>query len=225
MPNISHNLAQIQARLHQCAARFTDGQAVPILLAVSKTKPVSAIIEAYQAGQRDFGENYAQELTDKALQLQHLAITWHFIGPIQSNKTHLIAEHCDWVHSIDRAKIAERLNAQRPAHLPPLQVCIQVNVDQQTTKSGVDDAQLPALIALIKGLPHLRLRGLMTIPDPNNPKPAFLRLAQLAQQFELSTLSMGMSDDMDDAIAAGSTMVRIGSAIFGQREHTVTIDK
>jgi hypothetical protein len=149
--------------------------------------------------------------------LHDLAITWHFIGPIQTNKTRLIAEHSHWVHSIDRAKIAERLNAQRPVHLAPLQVCIQVNVDHQSTKSGVTEAELPALITLIKSLPHLRLRGLMTIPDPSNPKPAFLRLAQLAQQFELATLSMGMSDDMEDAIAAGSTLVRIGSAIFGQR--------
>ena len=225
MPNISHNLAQIQARLHHCATKLNSGQATPTLLAVSKTKPASDIIEAYQAGQRDFGENYAQELADKALQLHDFNITWHFIGPIQTNKTRLIAQHSDWVHSVDRGKIAERLNAQRPTHLPPLQVCIQVNVDQQASKSGVSEDELPTLVALVKSLPKLQLRGLMTIPDPSKPKPAFLRLAQLAQEFELSTLSMGMSDDLEEAIAAGSTLVRIGSAIFGQRSSQANTQK
>lgn len=196
------------------------------LLAVSKTFPADCVRQAYAAGQLAFGENYVQESIDKIAQLADLPLQWHFIGPLQSNKTRPVAEHFHWVHGIERLKIAERLSAQRPATLPPLQVCIQVNVSGEDSKSGCAFAEVPALAAAIAQLPNLRLRGLMCIPEPSDDRArlqaqfAALRdcLQQLQQQgYRLDTLSMGMSADLELAIAAGSTMVRIGTAIFGAR--------
>jgi PLP dependent protein len=196
-------------------------------VAVSKTKPVAAISAAITAGQRHFGENYVQEGVQK---IQHFSddqsLTWHFIGPIQSNKTRDIAEYFSWVHSIDRIKIAQRLQQQRPAQLPPLNVVIQVNIDDEDSKSGVTPAQVVELAAEISQLPRLKLRGLMAIPRPSQePEQQALSLAAMqrlflqlkAQYSDLDTLSMGMSDDLSVAIEHGSTMVRIGSAIFGPR--------
>ncbi|GAB2790181.1 YggS family pyridoxal phosphate-dependent enzyme [Halomonas shantousis] len=200
------------------------------LLAVSKTKPASAIRAAYAADQRDFGENYLQEALDKQAELGDLDdIVWHFIGPLQSNKTRAVAEHFQWVHSIDRAKVARRLSEQRPAALGPLDVCLQVNVSGETSKSGIAPEQLPALAEEVAQLPSLRLRGLMTIPAPADTLAAQRRpLARLRELFEalqqrhpelaLDTLSMGMSDDLEAAVQEGATLVRLGSAIFGARE-------
>lgn len=198
------------------------------LLAVSKTFPAEDIRAAYAAGQRCFAENYAQEGVGKIAALQDLPIEWHFIGPIQSNKTRLIAEHFSWVHSIERLKIAERLSAQRPENLPPLHVCIEVNISGEASKSGVAPDELSALARAVATLPHLKLRGLMAIPQPDsNPAQqhaAFAQLRQLQTQLvnaglPLDTLSMGMSHDFPAAIAEGATMVRIGTAIFGVRHY------
>lgn len=196
------------------------------LLAVSKLHPAQAIRTLYGAGQVAFGENYVQEALDKMAELADLPLQWHLIGPLQSNKTQSVAAHFDWVHSVDRLKIAQRLSAQRPAELPPLQICLQVNIDDEDSKSGCALADLPSLAEAVLALPHVRLRGLMAIPKPGNvaahallAKTASDLLARLpvlaAQPFD--TLSMGMSDDLTDAVAAGSTMVRIGTAIFGAR--------
>jgi len=196
------------------------------LLAVSKTFAADAVQAAFAAGQTDFGENYIQEAVDKITQLRHLPLVWHCIGPIQSNKTRLVAEHFDWVHTVDRLKIAQRLSEQRPAHLPPLQVCIQVNVDGGATKSGVAPDAALALAQTVASLPHMRLRGLMCIPEPAADFVAacavFTRARDLFDAFNvaglaLDTLSMGMSADLEAAIASGSTLVRVGSAIFGRR--------
>ncbi|HMU65775.1 MAG TPA: YggS family pyridoxal phosphate-dependent enzyme, partial [Cellvibrionaceae bacterium] len=177
----------------------------------------------HAAGQRPFGENYLQEALEKIAELQSLNIEWHFLGPIQSNKTRPIAEHFAWVHSLARASIAQRLNAARPAALGPLHVCIQVNADGQASKAGVALDEVAALAEQVQRLPNLRLRGLMAIPNPADPTPAFAALAALQAElnrrysWQLDTLSMGMSDDLDLAIAAGSTLVRVGTAIFGPR--------
>ncbi|MDD2777130.1 MAG: YggS family pyridoxal phosphate-dependent enzyme [Gallionella sp.] len=196
------------------------------LLAVSKTFPVEAIREAYRAGQRDFGESYVQEALPKLMALHDLPIDWHYIGPLQSNKTRAIAAHFAWVHSIDRLSIAQRLSAQRPADLPPLQVCLQVNVSGEDSKSGVAAADISALAAAVSALPNLTLRGLMAIPaptdDPAEQRAAFAQVARIQQQlnqagFALDTLSMGMSHDFPAAIAEGATIVRVGTAIFGNR--------
>lgn len=197
------------------------------LLAVSKTKPVSDITQAYEAGQRQFGENYIQEGVSKIEQLKALTdIEWHMIGPIQSNKTKLVAEHFDWVQSVDRLKIARRLNEQRPAHLPPLNVCIQLNVEQEATKSGIVPDELADIVDAVTAMPNLRLRGLMAIPAANvsetQQRETLSRLQALYEQIQakvdgIDTLSVGMSNDMTLAIAHGSTMVRIGTAIFGAR--------
>ena len=205
------------------AGRATDGV---ILLAVSKTFAPEAIREACRAGQTRFAESYVQEALHKIAALRDLPIEWHYIGPIQGNKTRAIAENFAWVHSLDRLKIAERLSAQRPAHLPPLQVCLQVNISGENSKSGVPPGEAARLAMQVAHLPHLRLRGLMAIPEPSG-KVAAQRLpfAQLRELFEqlnrqglqLDTLSMGMSHDFAAAIAEGATMVRVGSAIFGQR--------
>ncbi|MDF0604059.1 YggS family pyridoxal phosphate-dependent enzyme [Neisseriaceae bacterium TC5R-5] len=198
------------------------------LLAVSKTFPVAAILSAWHAGQRAFGENYVQELQDKASELQALAIEWHFIGPLQSNKTRVVAELAHWVHSIDRLKIAERLSAQRPDELPLLNVCLQVNVSNEPSKSGCQPSEAVRLAKAIAALPHLQLRGLMCIPEAGADQAKlaaqFAQLHQLQQQLQadgllLDTLSMGMSADMVLAVAEGSTMVRVGSAIFGARHY------
>lgn len=222
MTNISHNLEQIRQQITSYAASCQRQASEITLLAVSKTKPASAIKEAYDAGQRNFGENYAQELAEKALELKDHCITWHFIGPVQSNKTRQIAEHAHWVHSVDRFKVAKRLNEQRPLALPPLKVCIQVNIDNSQTKSGIAESELEVLIAEINALPHLSLQGLMAIPEPENATHAFKKLSALAKRHNLGTLSMGMSGDWQEAVAAGSTMIRIGTAIFGERDYTVS---
>ncbi len=198
------------------------------LLAVSKTFPSEAVREAYQAGQRRFAESYVQESLHKMDALRDLAIEWHYIGPIQSNKTRHITEHFAWVHSIDRLKIAERLSAQRPAQLPPLQVCIEVNISGEASKSGVKPEEVAALARTVAALPNLRLRGLMTVPAPTEDvaeqRAAFARLRGLFEQLnnqglQLDTLSMGMSHDFKSAILEGATVVRVGTAIFGARHY------
>jgi pyridoxal phosphate enzyme (YggS family) len=196
------------------------------LLAVSKTFPAEAIREACETGQCRFAESYVQEALHKMEALRDLSIEWHYIGPIQSNKTRPIAEHFAWVHSIDRLKIAERLSAQRPAGLPPLQVCIEVNISGEASKSGIHPDEVPALAQAIASLPNLQLRGLMTIPapteEPAEQRAAFARLRMLFEQLnrqglQLDTLSMGMSHDFPAAIAEDATIVRVGTAIFGTR--------
>jgi len=196
------------------------------LLAVSKTWPAGSVREAFAAGQRAFGENYVQEGVAKVEALAGMGLEWHFIGPLQSNKTRLVANHFAWVHSVDRLKIAERLAEQRDVHLPPLNVCIQVNVSGEASKSGVAPADLPTLAMAVAALPRLRLRGLMAIPEPTSDvalqRARFASLRRLRDRLNaaglaLDTLSMGMSDDLEAAIAEGSTMVRVGTAIFGTR--------
>ena len=196
------------------------------LLAVSKTKPAAALREAHAAGLRDFGENYLQEALGKQLELADLPLIWHFIGPIQSNKTRAIAEHFAWVHSVDRLKIAQRLSEQRPADLPPLNICIQVNVSGEASKSGCTPADLPALAKAISELPRLQLRGLMAIPEPTEDRAAqdaafaAVQSLQASLDLPLDTLSMGMSHDLESAIAQGATWVRIGTALFGARDYS-----
>jgi pyridoxal phosphate enzyme (YggS family) len=224
--SIAENLAQVHAQIQTaCQASGRPVSSVR-LLAVSKTWGADAVRAAHAAGQTAFGENYIQEAVDKITELKALPLEWHCIGPIQSNKTRLVAEHFDWVHSIDRLKIAQRLSEQRPAGLPPLQVCIQVNVDGGETKSGVSPQDLPELAQAVAALPHLQLRGLMTIPEPAESEAAARAVHRRARQLleslvqqglALDTLSMGMSADMAPAIAEGSTLVRVGTAIFGKR--------
>ncbi len=223
---IADNIARVRAQMAAACQSAGRAPGSVQLLAVSKTWGADAVRTAHAAGQTDFGENYIQEAVVKIANLRDLPLVWHCIGPIQSNKTRLVAEHFDWVHSIDRLKIAQRLSEQRPEHLPPLQVCIQVNVDEGETKSGVSPADLPDLAQAVAALPRLQLRGLMTIPEPaetdaqmrvvhRQAKDLFEQLR--AQGLPLDTLSMGMSADMAAAIAEGSTMVRVGTAIFGKR--------
>ena len=226
MTTISANLQAVLARIH-AAARKSGRQPGDIsLLAVSKTWPASAVREAVVAGQRAFGENYLQEAMEKVAELAAMGLEWHFIGPLQSNKTRLVAETFDWVHSVDRLKIAERLAEQRPDSLPPLQVCVQVNVSGEETKSGVALADVPALTRQIALLPRLQLRGLMAIPAPTEDaglqRQAFRRLREVfaglkEEGLPIDTLSMGMTHDLEAAIAEGSTLVRVGTAIFGER--------
>lgn len=227
MENIEKNLASIRERIEQATTDYGREPGSVVLLAVSKRKPESDIRAAWQAGQTAFGENYLQEALQKQQLLADLDIEWHFIGAIQSNKTRPIAEHFDWVHCIDRARIAERLSHQRPADKPPLNICIQVNLDGEDSKAGIELAEVPGLAAQIKLLNGVRLRGLMTIPAPRDnldqQRSAFRRMqramAELNESgFDCDTLSMGMTGDMEAAIAEGSTMVRIGTAIFGERE-------
>lgn len=224
MPNIAQNLSLVRLKIVQAAQAAGRSVDDITLLAVSKTQPASVIETAYAAGQRDFGENYLQEALDKIAQLAHLPLCWHFIGPIQSNKTRALAEHFDWVHSVDRLKIGQRLAQQRPAHLPPLQVCLQVNIDQDPTKAGCLPEQALELVQHLSALPQLTLRGLMALPKPGNSAQAFADLRALREQLRqatgqtLDTLSMGMSDDLEQAVAEGTTLVRIGTAIFGARQ-------
>lgn len=207
-----------------CVSAGRPPQAVRLLV-VSKTFPASAVREAFAAGARAFGENYVQEGLAKIGELADLRdqIEWHLIGPLQSNKTKPVAEHFDWVHSVDRLKIAERLAEQRPAHLAPLNVCLQVNISEEASKSGLVPADVPALAAQVAALPRLKLRGLMAIPEPGpsalaqHQAMAALFGALKAEGLALDILSLGMSADLEDAIRAGSTMVRVGSAIFGAR--------
>lgn len=226
MSTIAENIAKVARRIRDAAQAAGRNEHAVGLLAVSKTKPPSALREAYASGQRDFGENYLQEALDKQAELGDLDITWHFIGPIQSNKTKAIAAHFDWVHSVDRLKIAERLSAQRPADLPPLNICLQVNISGEATKSGCLPEELPALASAIQALPGLHLRGLMAIPEPEEDPArqrepfAQLRELQASLNLPLDTLSMGMSHDLEAAIAEGATWVRIGTALFGARDYS-----
>jgi len=226
MNNMGKNLNDIRARIANAASASGRAADSIMLLAVSKKKPASDIRLAYAGGQRDFGENYLQEALLKMQELQGLDINWHFIGAIQSNKTRSIAEAFDWVHCVDRLKIAKRLSEQRPATLTPLNICIQINLDHETSKAGIELSELNELAMPIAALPGIRLRGLMAIPAPradySGQCEAFARLAEalesLRQQgLDCDTLSMGMTQDMDAAIAQGSTLVRIGTAIFGER--------
>jgi len=226
MSTIQTRLLAVRARIDAaCQAANRDPQAVT-LLAVSKTFGPEVVREAYAAGQTAFGENYIQEAVEKIAALRDLPLQWHCIGPIQSNKTRLVAEHFDWVHTIDRLKIAQRLSEQRPAHLPPLQLCLQVNVDGGDNKSGVPPQEALALAKQVAALPNVRLRGVMSIPEPAPDFIASLESltavravfdALNAEGLALDTLSIGMSADLEAAIHAGSTMVRVGSAIFGGR--------
>ncbi len=226
MTAILSNLQAIRLAIAQAAEAAKRDAADVWLLAVSKTFPADAVREAYTAGQLAFGENYLQEALEKIEALQDLPLEWHFIGPIQSNKTRAIAENFAWVHSVDRLKIAERLSAQRPPHLPPLNICLQVNVSGEQSKSGVAPEQVMQLAKDIAQLPRLKLRGLMTIPAPAADETAqrapFARMRQMLddlnkQGLSLDTLSMGMSHDFTAAIKEGATIVRIGTAIFGVR--------
>ncbi len=226
MTTIPGNLQHVRARIATACQRAGRGVEEVTLLAVSKTFGADAVRAAAAAGQRAFGENYIQEGVEKIAALRDLGLMWHCIGPIQSNKTRLVAEHFDWVHTVDRLKIAERLSAQRPADRPPLNVCIQVNIDGGANKSGVAPGDALALARAVAALPQLNLRGLMSIPeiapDFEAARAVHASARALFDQLNadglgLDTLSMGMSDDLEAAIAAGSTMVRIGTAIFGSR--------
>ena len=225
MSTIAGNIAQVEARIRAAAEAVQRDVTSIHLLAVSKTKPAAALREAYAAGIRDFGENYLQEARAKQVELTDLPLSWHFIGPIQSNKTREIAEHFAWVHSVDRLKIAQRLSEQRPADLPPLNICIQINVSGEASKSGCTPEDLPALASAIQALPRLTLRGLMAIPEPTEVRAeqdaAFAKVRSLQQSLNmgLDTLSMGMSHDLESAIAQGATWVRIGTALFGARDY------
>ena len=227
--SISQNLAQIQQQIESLSAQFQRENVR--LLAVSKTKPVSAIEEAIQAGQKAFGENYVQEGVEKITYFNQQAdLEWHFIGPLQSNKTKLVAAHFDWIQTVDRLKIAQRLSEQRPAGKAPLNVLIQINISDEASKSGIAPEEMLPLAKEIALLPNLKLRGLMAIPKPEH-EPAQQKIAlgkmqqlfnRLQTEFEgIDTLSMGMSDDMAAAIECGSTMVRIGTAVFGTRDYGV----
>ena len=227
--SIPENLNSVAERIIT-ACRSCDRQADAVtLLAVSKTRPADDLRMAYNAGQRHFGENYLQEALEKQEALEDCDIIWHFIGPLQSNKTRDVAEHFHWMHSLERLKIARRLSEQRPPDLPPLNVCLQVNIDGEDSKSGVSPEKLPELAAAVAALPNLQLRGLMAIPAPRGTsevqRTPFIQLAGLLEDLKvqlpeqpLDTLSMGMSGDMEAAIFSGSTMVRIGTDIFGARK-------
>ena len=228
MTAILSNLQATRLAIAEAAKTAQRDAAAVHLLAVSKTFPAAAVREAYQAGQTAFGENYLQEALDKIAALRDLPLEWHFIGPVQSNKTRAIAENFSWVHSVDRLKIAERLSVQRPPTLPPLNVCLQVNVSGEETKSGVAPAEVVQLAREIALLPHLKLRGLMTIPSPavgeSAQRAPFTQMKKLLEHLNslgmtLDTLSMGMSHDYPAAIREGATLVRIGRAIFGNRDY------
>lgn len=226
MTTISNALQAVRERIARAAVQCGRAPASIALLAVSKTFGPELIRAAYADGQRAFGESYTQEALPKIAALPELDLEWHFIGPLQSNKTKPIAQHFAWVHGVDRAKIAQRLSEQRPPDLPPLNICLQVNVSGEASKSGVAPAQLAALARTVAALPRIKLRGLMAIPAPTEDtaqqRAAFRAVRELfeqlnAQGFELDTLSMGMSHDLEAAIQAGATIVRVGSAIFGSR--------
>lgn len=233
MPDIARNINLLRQRLSATANQYGRNPADITLLAVSKTRGPAAIRAAFDAGLDAFGENYLQEAEEKMAALADLPVTWHFIGPIQSNKTRAIASNFAWVHSVDRLKIARRLAAQRPDHLPPLNICLQVNIDREASKSGIDPDQVADLVEQIRELPRLRLRGLMAIPrhreDPDDQRKPFFRLRRLLDTLNrqhgapaLDTLSMGMTDDLEAAVAEGATIVRVGTAIFGARRKPTT---
>jgi pyridoxal phosphate enzyme (YggS family) len=232
MSTIEQNLQAVHHSIDAAGAEAGRAPRAVALLAVSKTFGADAVLEAVRAGQRAFGENYLQEAIDKiaavAAAVPETALEWHFIGPIQSNKTRPIAQHFDWVHTVEREKIAQRLSEQRPLGLAPLNICLQVNISGEASKSGVAPDELPALARRVAALPNLVLRGLMAIPEPETDfarqRSAFARLRQLYEQLRadglaLDTLSMGMSADMRAAIVEGATIVRVGSAIFGARDY------
>lgn len=226
--NICHNLNHITQVISQTALECNRAPSDILLLAVSKQQNAAAITEAFQQGIKNFGENYYQEALQKISELHHLPLCWHFIGPIQSNKTKGIASHFSWVHSVDRIKIAKLLSEQRPANLEPLNICLQINLLDEQSKSGIPPEQAHELAQAVSQLPNLRLRGLMTIPppeqDPQKQYEVFMQLNQLLHSLnqelglKMDTLSMGMSDDLAPAIKAGATIVRIGRAIFGERQ-------
>ena len=227
MATISANLQAVRARIARAAAACGRVPDTIDVLAVSKAQPAACVLEAVAAGQTTFGENYVQEGVEKIEAVGRTNLEWHFIGPLQSNKTREVAEAFSWVHTIDRLKIAERLSQQRPEHLPPLQVCLQINVSGEDSKSGIAAAEAARLAHDIVKLPRLRLRGLMAIPapsdDPIQQRSAFRSLHRLFEQlrsdgFDLDTLSMGMSNDIEAAVAEGATLLRIGTAIFGERK-------
>ena len=229
MSSISKNICFIQQHIAQIALKAQRNPSQINLLAVSKTKPSESIREAYQQGLSNFGENYLQEALLKQHELTDLPLTWHFIGPIQSNKTKEIATYFQWVHSVDRLKIAQRLSNQRPTTLPPINICLQVNISGEESKSGCLPDEVTQLTKTIIDLPNIILRGFMTIPEPTNDEPkqrvAFEKLRHLLEQTNqklgtnLDTLSMGMSHDLESAIIEGATWVRVGTAIFGERDY------
>ena len=226
MTSIAANLHALHLRIAAAETRFERAPGSVLLIGASKTQTVAALRAALAAGLNRFGESYAREALNKIIALADLHPEWHYIGPMQRNKTRIVAENFAWVHSLDRLDIAERCNAQRPATLAPLQVCIQVNISGERSKSGIDPDELTGFAAALRDLPRLCLRGLMAVPaltpDFNTQRAAFLRLRALydelrARGYPLDTLSMGMSDDLEAAIAAGATLVRIGTALFGKR--------
>jgi pyridoxal phosphate enzyme (YggS family) len=226
MTTISQRLKQIRSQINDAELAYNRRPGSVLLLAVSKTKPAEDIAAAYRSGQRHFGENYLQEALRKQQELGAYDITWHFIGPIQSNKTRPLATHFDWVHSVDSLKIAQRLSDQRPTHLPPLNICLQVNISDEQTKSGIALAELPQLYEQIAKLPNLKLRGVMAIPAPQQdfeqqrqPYKALYQAVAELKRPELDTFSFGMTGDLKAAIAEGSTIVRIGTALFGERDY------
>ncbi|MBG5929457.1 YggS family pyridoxal phosphate-dependent enzyme [Providencia rettgeri] len=229
MMTIQNNISDVTARIEHAAAECQRSSQDITLLAVSKTKPCEAISEAIEAGQRQFGENYVQEGVEKIQYFSHRNdLIWHFIGPLQSNKSRLVAEHFDWFHTLDRAKIAQRLNDQRPSEKSPLNVLIQINISDENSKSGITLAEVTELAAQVATMPNLVLRGLMTIPAPETDYErqcaAFHQMNEAFEQLKntyptVDTLSMGMTDDMRAAIHCGSTLVRIGTAIFGARQY------
>lgn len=233
MSKIQDNLQTIGAKLEEYLIKYQHPKDSTQLLAVSKRHPIDKIQEAYRFGQRAFGENYVQELLDKNQQLDDLEIEWHFIGPLQSNKAKKISEVAHWVHAVDRLKIAQRLSDNRPDHMPPLSVCLQVNISEEQSKSGISPDEIFPLAEQIVLLPNIKLRGLMVIPAPETDfqkqRAVFAKVTKLKIDLqdklnesgiaiELDTLSMGMSNDIEAAIAEGATIVRVGTAIFGQRE-------
>lgn len=226
MISITENIDGVLRDIHRCEALYGRKQGSVKLLAVSKKQGIDKIAEAVEAGLEDFGENYLQEGLEKIHQLAHLKLTWHFIGPIQSNKTRGIAENFQWVHSVDRVSIARRLSNQRPSDQKPLNVCVQVNVSSETAKSGTTIEDTRTVCEAVNSLPQLTLRGLMAIPAPHtettDQRASFLALARAFKSLQsdfvsMDTLSMGMSNDFEAAIAEGSTMIRIGTGLFGNR--------
>jgi pyridoxal phosphate enzyme (YggS family) len=224
---LSDNISKLLQRVRLAAEKSQRHSSDIVVLAVSKSRPAEEIRAAFAMGLEQFGESYLQEAVEKIEALHDLAITWHFIGPIQSNKTRPIATHFDWVHSVDRARVAKRLSEQRPEGLPPLQVCLQVNISGEITKSGVALADLPALASEVTSLPRLQLRGLMAIPAPTDDerlqRESFATLRRAMESLRevapgMDTLSMGMSDDLEAAIAEGSNLIRVGTALFGPRQ-------
>jgi PLP dependent protein len=230
MTTIASGLQNVRTRIRGIAEKIGRQPETITLLAASKTNPAERLREAFTAGQTIFGENYLQEALVKISALTDLPIEWHFIGPIQSNKTKRIAENFAWVHSVDRKKIADRLSKDRPESLPPLQICLQVNVSGEDSKSGTAPGQIADLAAHVASLPHLKLRGLMAVPELTTAtalqRSQFRMLREAYDQlkrdgYDLDTLSMGMSEDMDIAIEEGATMVRVGTAIFGPRRYPI----